>query len=154
MKPLWKQVFDRVEQTTGPALADFTASNHFAEILKVGLKISNDMTKQTEALSRQWLHAWNLPAAGDVAYLKNQIGSLETEVRALRRTIEQAEITTTAPAPAIPLRTVSAKAKPTKPSSRKPQSKRTPKTTATTAKPAKKSTPTKKSKPTKAVKAS
>lgn len=88
MKPLWKQLFDTVEQATGPALANLTASNQFAELMKVSLKIGNDMAKQSEALSRQWLHAWNLPAAGDVAYLKTQIGSLEAEVRSLRRTIE------------------------------------------------------------------
>ena len=88
MKPLWKQLFDTVEQATGPVLANLTASNQFAELIKVGLKIGNDMAKQSEALSRQWLHAWNLPAAGDVAYLKTQIGSLEAEVRALRRSVE------------------------------------------------------------------
>ena len=88
MKPLWKQAFDAVEQAAAPVMAKTTASSGFAEIVKVGTKIGRDMATQSEALTRQWLHAWNLPAAGDVSYLKNQVGSLEAEVRALRKVIE------------------------------------------------------------------
>lgn len=88
MKPLWKQLFDTVEKAAAPVMAEATSSSGFAEIMKVGLKINADMQNQAEALSRQWLHAWNLPAAGDLAYLKGQIGSLEAEVRSLRRTLE------------------------------------------------------------------
>lgn len=89
--PLWKQAFDAVEKATAPVMADATSSPAFAEIVRVGLRISRDMSKQGEELSRRMLHALNLPAAGDVAYLKNQIGSLEAEVRSLRRALAEFE---------------------------------------------------------------
>ena len=95
MKPLWKQFFDSVEQAAAPVMADATASSGFAEIMKAGVKISRDMNRQAEAVSRQWLHALNLPAAGDISYLKTQVGSLEAEVRTLRRTIETLTVAVT-----------------------------------------------------------
>ena len=89
MKPLWKQMFDAMEQAAGPAMADATASDAFAEFAKVSSKISKDFNRQLESASREWLHLWNLPAAGDVQYLKRQIGSLENEIRSLHRQNER-----------------------------------------------------------------
>lgn len=89
MKPLWKQMFDAMEQAAGPAMADATASDAFAEFAKVSSKISKDINRQLESASREWLHLWNLPAAGDVQYLKRQIGSLENELRSLHRQNER-----------------------------------------------------------------
>lgn len=97
MKPLWKRLFDTVEKAAAPVMADATASPDFAEIVKVGIKISRDMNKQAEALSRRALHALNLPAASDMAYLKTQIGSLEAEIRTLRRTLEKLDTTAKTP---------------------------------------------------------
>ncbi len=88
MKPLWKRIFDAAEQAAAPVLADATASTAFAGLMNTGLKIGRDMSNQSEELTRRWLHAFNLPAAGDIAYLRRQIGSLEAEIRTLRRTIE------------------------------------------------------------------
>lgn len=91
MKPLWKQAFDAVEKAAGPVMADAAASDGFAEVMRVSMRISRDMAKQGEAVSRRVLHALNLPAAGDIAYLKNQVGSLEAEVRSLRRALADFE---------------------------------------------------------------
>jgi len=89
--PLWKQAFDAVEKAAAPVMADATSSDAFAEFVKTSTRISRDMAKQGEELSRRVLHALNLPAAGDVAYLKQQIGSLEAEVRSLRRALAEFE---------------------------------------------------------------
>lgn len=89
MKPLWKQAFDAVEKAAAPVMADATSSEAFAEFMRTSTRISRDMAKQGEELSRRVLHALNLPAAGDVAYLKQQIGSLEAEVRSLRRALAE-----------------------------------------------------------------
>jgi len=120
--PFWKQVFDSVEQAAGPVMANATASSGFAEIMKVSTKISRDMADQSETLSRRWLHAWNLPAAGDVAGLKAQVGSLEAEVRSLRRLLEEQNSSSPA-AKKAPARKAAAKRKPAAKSTRKPAKK-------------------------------
>jgi len=89
MKPLWRQLFDSVEQNAAPLMQDATASPAFADFMKVAAKITNDVNRQGEAMTRQWLHMWNLPAAGDVSSLKKKIGSLENEVRSLQRMVEE-----------------------------------------------------------------
>ena len=101
MKPLWKQLFDAVEKSAAPTLEQMTASAGFGEVVRTGLKITRDLSEQSEALSRRWLHLWNLPAAGDITRLHNQIGSLEAELRTLRRHLDEARATATGePAPA------------------------------------------------------
>ena len=88
MKPLWRQAFDAIERTVAPTLQDATASAAFADAMKVTTKLARDIARQNEAMSRQWLHLWNLPAAGDIRSLRNQIGSLENEVRSLRTALD------------------------------------------------------------------
>ena len=121
--PLWKQMFDAVEQAAAPVMADATASSGFAEIMKVGTKISRDMSNQSEALTRRWLHALNLPAAGDVSYLKAQVGSLEAEIRSLRRLIEN-QANPAAPKKATPKKAAAKRAVPKKPAAKRPAAKK------------------------------
>ena len=44
---------------------------------------------------------WNLPAAGDITRLRNQIGSLEGEVRNLRRLLDDAGATAGGPSTTV-----------------------------------------------------
>lgn len=89
MKPVWRQIFDAAEQAASPMLQEATASAEFAEVMKVSTKMSRDFNRRIEVMSRQWLHLWNLPAAGDVSSLKKKIGSLENEVRTLQSLLER-----------------------------------------------------------------
>ena len=39
-------------------------------------------------MTEQWLHAWGMPARGDLFRLMNQVASLERQVRDLERELQ------------------------------------------------------------------
>ena len=86
----WRQMYNEWEKAVAPGLEQLTSSDAFRDMMAVGMQISRSVMSETEKLSRQWLHMWNLPAAGDVRKLRRQISSLDREVQALRRSLELA----------------------------------------------------------------
>ena len=84
MTPVWRQLFDSWEKAVAPGLEDMTASSQFRDALATMTRATGSIQSETERMSRQWLHLWNLPAAGDVRALRRQIASLDKEVKGLR----------------------------------------------------------------------
>ncbi len=87
--PLWRQLYNSWEQAVSPSLQDLTASNGFRDLLAVGLRTNAEVAREIERVSRQWLHAWNLPAASDVTRLRSQVAGLERELLALRLELQR-----------------------------------------------------------------
>lgn len=89
-RPTWRQMFDSWEQAVAPGLQEMTASPGFQDLIAVSAKMAASVTQETERVSRQWLHLWNLPSASDVRSLRRQIASLEREVKATQRALDLA----------------------------------------------------------------
>ena len=90
MAATWRQIYNQWERTFAPTLEQFTQSDAFRDLTAVGMQMQRTVLDETEKLSRQWLHMWNLPAAGDVRNLRRQIAGLDREVQMLRRSLEKA----------------------------------------------------------------
>ncbi len=88
MAPRWRQLFDTWEKAVAPGLEELTASTEFRDVTATMARWNAAARKQSEAASRQWLHAFNLPAATDMRRLRRQITDLEREVGVLRRALQ------------------------------------------------------------------
>lgn len=87
--PNWRQAFNQWEEAVAPVLEEITASSGFHDLLAVATRMNATMAEEAEKLSRQWLHAFNLPAATDISKLRHQIAGLEQEVKATKRLVKQ-----------------------------------------------------------------
>ena len=86
-KPVWRQVFDRVERMVGEPLEQVVASRGYIDIVVLGMKgplAVNRMLRQT--VDRQIgavLHLANMPTRDDVIRLSRQLSVLTAELRSL-----------------------------------------------------------------------
>jgi hypothetical protein len=88
--PLWRKAFDAAEQAVAPHLEQAVRTDQFAIAVGVVQRVQTELRKRGERTSRQVLHLLNLPAGSDVNRLLAQIGSLEREVRELRKQLADA----------------------------------------------------------------
>jgi outer membrane biosynthesis protein TonB len=122
-KPPWRKAIEDYERTIGAPLEAFIKTDEFADMAAKAAKGQGSAPLPMAAATTQWLHSMNLPAASDIAELREEVQGLRSEVRALKQAI------TPKPKPAS-----------------KPASKPTPKPKPKP-KPASKSTPASKPKP-------
>jgi septal ring factor EnvC (AmiA/AmiB activator) len=73
-------------------------SEQFAVAAGLVSRAQRDFAQRSERASRQILHQLNLPAGSDMNRLLTQIGSLEREVRQLRKQLADAEAAASRPA--------------------------------------------------------
>lgn len=85
--PLWRTVH-LLERTLGDRLDGAVRTDAFTLALGAGLRMQAEARRQVERSSRRALHLLNLPAAGDVAALRRQLGELDRELRAVRLQLE------------------------------------------------------------------
>lgn len=89
-RPTWRRMFNTWEQAVSPGLEELTASPGFQDLLAIGARVNAGIASEAERMTRQWLHLWNLPAATDIRRLRQQVASLERELKVLRRQAGQA----------------------------------------------------------------
>lgn len=89
--PLWKQVFDAVDQRLSPAIDELAQSDEAATLIALGRRSRSEVDRRMEQFSRRMLHLANLPAGSDVNRLLDHIASLEREVRELRNLLNDRE---------------------------------------------------------------
>lgn len=87
-KPLWWRGLDRVDRVLAPAVEGVVGHEAFSLGYAVVIRGRRGIAHRAERLSRQVLHALNLPAGSDVNRLLAQIASVEREVRELGKAIE------------------------------------------------------------------
>ena len=87
--PLWRRLFDAVEQTVSPQLEQFVRTDQFADIAAVVARLQGRAQKNAERAMRQAWHFWNLPAGSDVKRMSEQIASLERRVRDLSKQLDE-----------------------------------------------------------------
>jgi len=84
-KPLWKQLFDALDQRLSPTIDALARSDDVATLIALGKRARSDLERRAEHLSRRALHSMNMPAGSDVNRLLVHIARLEREVRDLRK---------------------------------------------------------------------
>ena len=96
-QPWWRQAYDWAERTISPVLEAEVRTDTFADVLAATVKIRADLERrrseiagQLSAVSSWWLHLMNLPAADDVARLREEILRLDRQLRDLTRELDQA----------------------------------------------------------------
>jgi hypothetical protein len=87
--PLWRRAFDAVERPVGARLEQAVQTDRFADAAGLLLKLRLRVERQLEAASRHALHRANLPAASDVAHLREQVAALDRRMRELRDALEE-----------------------------------------------------------------
>jgi hypothetical protein len=95
--PTWKKLFDRLDATVGTRLNEFVRSEDFATVVALVQRGQRELNTRGEQMTRRVLHSMNLPAGSDVNRLLAQIGSLEREVRELRKRLVDAETERSSP---------------------------------------------------------
>ncbi|MBV9049217.1 MAG: hypothetical protein JOY58_13160 [Solirubrobacterales bacterium] len=91
MAPLWRQAFDAVERPIAAAAESWVQTDTFMDLTAFAFKIQRRVLAEGHRASEQWLHTWGMSSQADLAKLMNQIGSLERELRDLRRELERRE---------------------------------------------------------------
>ena len=73
----WLRVVQRAERAVGSHVETFVKSDIYFDLLAQTTRAHRRLLQATETLSREWLHAWNLPASSDVRRLREQLSRVE-----------------------------------------------------------------------------
>lgn len=84
MAKQWREIYNQWEKAVAPGLQEFAASDGFRDFMAAGAKVTSAFTAEFERASRSWLHFWNLPAATDVRKLRQQVASIDREIKGLK----------------------------------------------------------------------
>ncbi|HEY2693767.1 MAG TPA: hypothetical protein VGJ50_35395 [Streptosporangiaceae bacterium] len=88
MASLWRQAFDSIERPVAAASESWVQSRTFMDLAAVAVRVQRRLTADGQRMTEQWLHAWGMPARGDLFRLMNQVASLERHVRELERELQ------------------------------------------------------------------
>jgi hypothetical protein len=89
-KPLWRRAYDTVERPLATRLEAGVQTEQFADVAALLVWSRAEVRRRTERITRHALHRVNLPAASDVALLRQQVSSLERSVRRLEEAVREA----------------------------------------------------------------
>lgn len=89
--PLWKQLFDALDERLSPAINEMARSDEAAQLAALARRGRSELDRRVEQASRRALHMMNLPAGSDVNRLLEHIARLEREVRDLRKALTDRE---------------------------------------------------------------
>jgi hypothetical protein len=90
-KPPWFQALEQFERAIGAPLEEYVKSDEFADRAAAAARDQAKLQRELAAGTTQWLHQMNLPAASDVAELRDEIAELRKEVRELREAVVPAK---------------------------------------------------------------
>ena len=91
MSPLWRQAFDLVERPFAASAESWVQSDTFMDLTAVAFKVQRRLNGDFQRATAQWLALWGMVSRADAVNLMNQVGSLEREVRDLKRQLERLE---------------------------------------------------------------
>jgi hypothetical protein len=89
--PLWKQLFDSLDQRFSPTINDLAKREEVVALTSLALRSRKEVDRLAEQASRRALHFLNLPAGSDVNRLLEHIARVEREVRELRHQLADRE---------------------------------------------------------------
>lgn len=85
MTSLWRQAFNAIERPLAAASESWVQSRTFMDLAAVTVRTQRRLAADGQRMTERWLHAWGMPARGDLFRLMNQVASLERQVRELER---------------------------------------------------------------------
>jgi hypothetical protein len=88
MASLWRQAFDSIERPVAAASESWVQSRTFMDLAAVAVRVQRRLAADGQRMTEQWLHAWGMPARGDLFRLMNQVAALERHVRELERELQ------------------------------------------------------------------
>lgn len=83
--PLWREIFDAVEEPLGDLLTEATESEVFADVGMIAFRARDLVQREIERRTRHVLHFANIPTATDVRRLSAQVAALQRQVRRLEQ---------------------------------------------------------------------
>ena len=89
--PRWQRGVGRVVNLVGPQVEAVTQRDEFAIAVGLARTVQGDLRRRYERQSRRVLHLFNLPAGSDILALRQQIASLERQLRDLGKTVEDVD---------------------------------------------------------------
>ena len=89
MTSLWRRAFDTFERPLGAASESWVQSKAFMDLAAVTVRMQRRLAADGQRMTEQWLHAWGMPARGDLSKLMNQVAGLERQVRDLERELSR-----------------------------------------------------------------
>ena len=89
--PVWRRAFDGVEHRVGPRLAATTSSPDFQVATQLLRRATRTVAAPVVGLTSWGLHLAGLPTHGDVRQLKRQLGEVQRDMLALRRSLQAGE---------------------------------------------------------------
>ena len=88
---LWRRAFDGVERRVSPRIAAATSSPDFQVATQLLRRAAGVVTAPVSGLTAKALHVVGLPTHGDMRQLTRQLGEVQREVLALRRSQQSGE---------------------------------------------------------------
>jgi hypothetical protein len=88
-RPSWRRMFDAWNDQVGPRLEQVVRTDAFADQAAWFAGLNRRWTETTESVSRRLMHFWNLPTASDVALLKRQVETLQRQLYAVNKTLQE-----------------------------------------------------------------
>ena len=89
--PAWRRAFDGVEKRVSPRLAATTSSPDFQVLTQTLRRATQVVSGPVGSLIARGLHVAGLPTHGDVRQLRRQLGEVQRDMLALRRSLESSE---------------------------------------------------------------
>jgi polyhydroxyalkanoate synthesis regulator phasin len=85
---LWRQAFDAIDRRVSRPVEAGVRTDAFTDALALGVRARDRVGREVERRTRRALHLLNLPAASDIKHLREQVASLQRDVRELSRDVE------------------------------------------------------------------
>jgi len=87
--PRWQRGVGRVVNLVGPPVEAVTRRDEFAIAVGLARTVSGELRRRFERQSKRALHLFNLPAGSDIRALRQQVASLERQLRDLGKLVEE-----------------------------------------------------------------
>jgi hypothetical protein len=87
--PRWQREVGRVVNLVNPRLEAVTQRDEFAIAVGLARTVRGELQRRFERQSKRALHLFNLPAGSDIRALRQQVASLERQVRDLGKLVEE-----------------------------------------------------------------
>lgn len=85
-----RDLYNRFERVAGPLAERVVKTEEFAQVAAFFISVNKAVRTEVDKLTARAWHAVNLPAGTDVQRLKQQVGSLDREMRLLSLELQRA----------------------------------------------------------------
>ncbi|GAB3867498.1 hypothetical protein GCM10028801_41660 [Nocardioides maradonensis] len=85
-----RDLYNQFEKTVTPIVNEATRTPQFAQAAAILTAVNKTVRTEADKLQARVWHAMNLPAGTDVQRLKQQVGSLDRELRLLSLELQRA----------------------------------------------------------------